>query len=246
MRESSNRNYNLSFPSKVYLNEILNGWMRKYPNIPISIETNRLSYRMTLGYVEYDISTKSLKIYPAKEPYNNVSRQIVYFFRHKRPGFYGQWNLVKNETNKHLKNVCDFITKYIILPANKVIKNLTKEFPTFHEYNKDDLNENNYYVINNIRESIYREIQNLSSLGYKLDFFKIKDDENEVGNGYTYAKSNNKQVLEKFVSSMNDIIENKEALNEFRNLEKNKIKIEREVFIFKREIYIFFTKYNRI
>jgi hypothetical protein len=91
-------------------------------------------------------------------------------------------------------------------------------------------------VEENIKESVYQEIQHYITVGYRLDFFKIDQTGTRVGNGYTYMKSSNTELLEKFVHKINWILYNQNVLKEFKLAEIRKTEIESRVLELKKEI----------
>lgn len=221
-----------AYPDYIYVKEIKHNWLKEPPKriFPISIGEGRMVYRMTLGSLYYDMEIKKAE---AKESETEIGRQTVIFLKTRHHELWRKWIVVKNETNIHLDYIASLWNDHILEPVDKILSELTKRFPMLVKY-KNMHDKNDFYVEENIKEGVYLEMQHYAALGYRLDFFRIQGD--KVGNGYTFVKSSNRQLLERFIDSINKIINNEKVLNQFRNAEVKKSEVEAKVYRFKKDL----------
>ncbi len=126
-----------------------------------------------------------------------------------------KWLTVKKETNRHLDDIAGLWKEYILDPR-------------LAEYKTHDRNE--FYVEQYIKEGVFLEIQHYAAVGYRLDLFRMQKGSNKVGNGYTFMASSDTQLLERFIDSINMIINNEKVLNRFRTTE-----IKKSFFVISRD-----------
>jgi hypothetical protein len=212
------RDFKRSFPNKRslyldYIREIKQNWLKeshRTSRIIIASES-KMVYRMTLGSIYYDLEIKKSE---AKETETEIGRQAAVFLKTKHPDLWRKWLIVKKETNSHLDYIAGLWKEYILDP----VKNILSTYPMLAEH-KNAHDENEFYVEQYIKEGVYLEIQHYAAVGYRLDLFRMQKESNTVGNGYTFMASSNTQLLQRFIDSINMIINNEKVLNHFRTAE---------------------------
>jgi hypothetical protein len=221
-----------------YIKEIRQNWLKEPPkNISrISIGESKMVYRMTLGSLYYDMGIKKVE---AKESETDIGRQIAIFLKTKHPGLWRKWVIIKNETNSHLDYTAKLWKDYILGPVDKLLFELKSKYQTLAEYRNMQGKKDEFYVEQNIKEGVYLEIQHYAALGYRLDLFRLQSDRNEVGNGYTFIRSSNRQLLEDFIDSISRIISNEKVLSQFRSADVKKSEVEAKVFEFRKDLIDF-------
>lgn len=227
------------YPENIYIREIRQNWLKEPPKdiFRISIGESKMVYRMTLGSLYYDMGIKKVE---AKESETDIGRQTAIFLKTKHPGLWRKWVIIKNETNSHLDCIARLWEDYILRPINKLLFELKRKYQTLVEYRNRQGKKDEFYVEENIKEGVYLEIQHYAALRYRLDLFRLQSDSNEVGNGYTFIRSSNRQSLEYFIDSINRIISNEKVLSQFRLADVKKSEVEAKVFEFRKDLDRFY------
>lgn len=219
-----------------YLSKIINSWFgRPRTDVQISVKASRIEYRMTLGSVYYDLESKNLMT-SIKSTTTPIEKQAWLYLKRYYPRYYNMCVSVRGQTRNHLTEIRRMLILYVFTPVQNMINELRSKYPELKDYYETENPRGDYFVFENIIESVYQEIQHYSIVGNRLDFFKLDLERSRVGNGNTYMVCSNPHALSDFVHSVDVVINNRIALQSFRNATAEKARIETSVFALEKNL----------